>query len=362
LHNLGGGAVKIRHTAVLVAVFVCALASSAQAAFPGANGKIAFVSTRTGNYDIYTMNADGSGVTALTNDAAIDASPAWSPDGREIAFISTRGSGGDLWVMNADGTGAKQLTAVTNVAFPTWSPDGNQIVFDHEGDLWTVNADGTNFNLLDGHFCDDVTLRCTYFHLATWSPDETTIDYVGAESDFSGGQEVSVQSDIWAIPAAGGTHVNVTNTPNLYENRPDWSPDGSRIAIDSSPPSTGSQIWTMHPDGTNRTQLTNALPLSEGPSWSPDQTKIAFVTYRDGNYEIYVMNADGSGQTNLTHNGATDWEPDWQPLRGPQRSDYKNAAQFCNAERDFLGDAAFAKKYGTNGNGTNAFGKCVSAN
>jgi hypothetical protein len=70
-----------------------------------------------------------------------------------------------------------------------------------------------------------------------------------------------------------------------------------------------------------------------------------------------INSSDGSGKTFLT-NGV---DPDWQPLPGPQRSDYKNAAKFCEAERDFLGDAAFRQRYGTNGNGANAFGNCVSS-
>jgi hypothetical protein len=70
------------------------------------------------------------------------------------------------------------------------------------------------------------------------------------------------------------------------------------------------------------------------------------------------MNADGTSPTRLTNDPAWDFLPDWQPIPGPQRSDYKNAAQFCMAERDFLGDAAFTKKYG---GGANAYAKCVSA-
>ena len=353
---------KIAVALAATSFWALVLVAPALAAFPGGNGKIAFTSARTGSYDIYTMNADGTGVTNLTNDAAIDLLPAWSPDGKRIAFTSNRGGGtGNIWVMNADGGGMMQVTTIGNTGTPAWSPDGEQIAFDQEANLWTVDADGTNYSLLDSKFCDDATLRCTYFHWPTWSPDGKTIYYVGAEADNSGDQQVSVQSDVWSIPLRGGRHSNVTNTPNIFENRPDWSPDGFRIAIDSAPPVKGSQIWTMDPNGANRVQLTNDPVTADGPAWSPDQSKIAFTSYRDGNYEVYVMNADGSGQTNLTQNGATDYLPAWQPIPGPQRSDFKNGAQFCKAERAFLGDTAFAKKYGTNGNGANAYGKCVSA-
>ena len=71
------------------------------------------------------------------------------------------------------------------------------------------------------------------------------------------------------------------------------------------------------------------------------------------------MNPDGTNLTRLTNNVAFDGTPSWQPLPGPQRSDYKNAAQFCKAVREFLGDEAFTQKYG---GGANAYGKCVSQN
>jgi Tol biopolymer transport system component len=338
-----------------------ALGGPAYAAFPGANGKIAFTSTRTGNYDIYTMNPDGSDVTALTNDAANDLLPAWSADGQKIVFESDRGGGSGIWLMNSDGNGLRQVTAAANSGYPAWSPNGNRIAFSQEGNIWTVDADGTNYNQVEASFCDDVTGHCTYFSLPTWSPNGKTIDYVGAECcDYDISElGTTVQSDIWSIPATGGSHADVTNTPNVFETAPDWSPDGSKLAIESAPRFKNSQIWTMSPDGANRIQLTDDPVTAGGPAWSPDGARIAFDSYRDGNYEVYVMNADGSGQTNLTHNSATDFEPDWQPLPGPKRSDYKNAAQFCKAELAFLGDAAFAQKFG---GGANAQGKCVSQN
>jgi Tol biopolymer transport system component len=202
-----------------------------------------------------------------------------------------------------------------------------------------------------------VTTHCTSFGWPSWSPDGKTIDYVGAESAGSDEGPMSVQSDIWSIPLTAGGHVNVTSTATIYENRPDWSPDGSKIAIDSSPPFSASQIWVMDPNGANRVKLTSDPVSASGAAWSPDQSRITFDSYRDGNYEIYVMNVDGSGQANLTRNGASDFEADWQPTEGPQRGGYKNDAQFCKAEHDFLGGAAFRQKYG---GGAGAYGKCVS--
>src|SRR5206468_1304780 len=112
----------------------------------------------------------------------------------------------------------------------------------------------------------------------------------------------------------------------------------------------------------------------ENPVWSPDGKKIAFDRTScpstgccpDGactSGDIYTINTDGSGETNITNNppppqtGPIDIGPDWRPLPGQQSSDYKNAAKFCEAERDLLGEVAFTSRYG---GGANAYGKCVS--
>src|SRR6267142_2167262 len=97
-----------------VAVVVAALAASVRpafAAFPGANGRIAFASDRTGDEEIWVMNADGANQHNLTNNpAASDSRPAWSPDGTHIAFVSNRTGDNDIWIMNADGTSQHNLT------------------------------------------------------------------------------------------------------------------------------------------------------------------------------------------------------------------------------------------------------------
>src|SRR5207253_5042744 len=114
----------------------------AEAAFPGANGKVAFTTDRDGNNEIYVVNSDGTGgLTRLTNNAASDSDPAWSPDGSQIVFVSNRDGGNfEIYKMNADGTNQTRLTNNTGFnADPVWSPDGTQIAF-------TSGRDG-NFNI-----------------------------------------------------------------------------------------------------------------------------------------------------------------------------------------------------------------------
>ena len=258
---------------VLVSCTYAALPSTqpVQAAFLGTNGKIAFSSTRDGNYEIYAMNPDGSGVTRLTNNPASDEWPAWSPDSTKIAFMSYRDGNWEIYVMSADGSGVTRLT--NNPASdhcPAWSPDGTKIAFnsyrDGNGEIYVMNPDGSNPTRLTNNSADD--------------------------------------------------------------EQPDWSPDGKKIAFISNRDGNY-EIYVMNSDGSGVTRLTNDPAFDGVPAWSPDGKKIVFESDRDGDPEIYVMNSDGSGVTKLTSNSVWDEDPDWQPvdLTPPSISNVKYTPQ-----------------------------------
>jgi YD repeat-containing protein len=112
-------------------------------------GKIAFSSNRDGNHEIYLMNADGSGVTRLTNNTASDTLPSFSPDGSKIAFVSDRDGNPEIYVMNADGTGQTRLTNhLADDSAPAFGPGGTKIVFssnrDGNREIYTMNTDGSS--------------------------------------------------------------------------------------------------------------------------------------------------------------------------------------------------------------------------
>jgi len=244
---------------------------------PEIAGKIAFVSTREGNSEIYVMDPDGSGLRNLTNNSAFDGSPAWSPDSNKIAFVSTRDGNSKIYVMNPDGSGLKNLTNTPALdGSPAWSPTGNRIAFErHEDD----------------------------FRLPV------------------GNRVIYVMDSNGSIPKG----ITASTFEDVKDTEPAWSPDGNKIAF-ASTRDGNFEVYVMNPEGSGPVydsenqswyfkeeleRLTNNLAKDSEPAWSPDGSKIAFTTDRDGNFEIYVMNPDGSGLKNLTNNPAKDSESAW---------------------------------------------------
>jgi hypothetical protein len=236
------------------------------------------------------MNADGSNVRRLTNYPGFDYSPKWSPDGTKIAFLRADDNFAvipEIYVMNADGTNQTRLSNLTGYD-SRWSPDGTKIVF--------VSAD--------------------IF-------DATT-------------QEIYVMN-------ADGSNVQRLTNNQTGDSNPAWSPDGSKITFTRAcqhnrcPTQQPPHIWVVNADGSNPTQLTDILAY--GSAWSPDGTKIIFGGPDSGAADLFVMNPDGSGLTNITNtSGKYEWSPSWQPLSLPPVVNPIDDPQFFVRQqyRDFL--------------------------
>jgi TolB protein len=291
--------------AVLVLTFV-ATEKPAEAAFPGENGKLAF----TKDWDIYTVDPDGSNLTNLTNSSALESRPDWSPDGTKIAF--TNGymhdfgdvSAVGISIMDVDGSNVTRLTDSVSSWYgsPAWSPDGTKIAFDTSGDVWTIEPDGSNLTNLTNDSAGYID--------PVWSPDGTKIAFSRHRFNSIG----NFESDIYVMNADGSNQTNLTNSAE-YASNPDWSPDGTKIVFDRSISNqfTTKDIWIMNADGSNQTKLADSTEFGyfSSPTWSPDGTKIAFFQRSEA---IWTMNADGSSQTRLPAVGG--FGPDWQPLPG----------------------------------------------
>jgi Tol biopolymer transport system component len=295
----------------------------AEATFPGDNGRIAFASNRTtgegvnnpeGDFEIFTMNPDGTGLTQLTENAAFDFDPEWSADGQRIAFESDRGLFSEIFVMNADGTLETQVTTNPDFSFdrsPTFSPDGERIAFESnravgEGvdnpekdiEIFVVNLDGTGLQQLTRNAARELH--------PDYAPNGKKIAFVS---------ERNFQPGIYTMNADGTKQKKRSLGPATAFQFPSWSPDGERIAFNSNQDGP-TNIFTMNADGSGQKRLTNnGIRVDRGPVFSPDGKKIAFNSNRDGNFEIYEMNADGTEQLNLTNDPAGDFTPDWQPVK-----------------------------------------------
>lgn len=267
---------------------------------PWTASKITFVADGNESPDIFVMNTDGTGRTNLAPHAAFEDSCLISPGGTRIAFNSSRAGLDNVFVMDIDGSNVTQLTgdptATVDASVPvSWSPDGSQIGFvtDQNGnyELYSMDADGTNLTRLT----NDSSLDYGPF----WSPDGTRIAFItNRDGNF----------EIYAMNADGSSPQNLTNNPaedgiqvmQEMMGLLDWSPDGTKIAFTTNRDGD-EEIYVMDSTGANQTNLTNNSAIDEKPVWSPDGSQLLFVTYRDFNSEIYVMNADGSAQTNITN-------------------------------------------------------------
>lgn len=264
------------------------------------NPKIAFSSNRDGNFEIYVMNLDGSGQTRLTNSAAADFSPAFSPDGTKIAYMSGSREGYDIYVMSEDGTGQTQLTREGG-AYPTFSPDGTKIAFQS----WRDDKESISIISVDGTGEARLMETGSFNRYPAFSPDGSKIVFT------------STKDGSWDfyIMNVDGTGVTRLTENSAWEERAVFSQDGSQIAFMSKryirAMSTDGpfEVYVMNADGTGVTRLTDTSGGNNDPVFSPDGSMIAFSSWRDKDEEIYVMNTDGTRQTNLTNNPAMDISP-----------------------------------------------------
>lgn len=221
---------------------------------------------------------------------------------------------GDVYTMNADGSDRRRLTDHPDLDFdPVWSPDGTRIAFrshrDGDEEVYVMNADGSEqVNLTQSPGAD---------YSPAWSPD-------GSQIAFASSREKSGGLDIWVMNADGSEPRRITTEPGIQEY-PSWSPDGQRLAFACTfgrilPIGVGDfEICVVNVDGTGMEQLTDSPGISQLPAWSPDGTLIAFQSDRNGwptrpdytppgyspdrfgDEEIFLMEADGTNPVNLTN-------------------------------------------------------------
>ncbi len=267
-------------------------------------GRLAFaIKDETGVSSIYSVRPDGTGLVRLTMGPSTDLCPDYSRDGREIAFCSNRAGGFQIWTMNADGTGLRQVTTSVGASFtfPDFSPDRRTLVFAGtatasaaDDDVYTIHADGTGLTRL--------TSGAGNNDYPSYSPDGRKIVFI---SDRTGAEQ------IWVMNADGSHQTQLTHSGVNDDEVPEWSPDGRRIAYQEGDPPNG-RILVMNADGTGSRQLTSGPGSDFGPAWSPDGRQIAFVrNLGGGDRSVWLMGATGSDVHRVLPTPQTAYVPTW---------------------------------------------------
>ena len=283
--------------------------------------------------EIYLMAPDGTNARRITFNSDGDGFPSLSPDGKKIVFDSNRLrtaseplNTSDLFVMAADGSEEVFLRRGSSAS---WSPDSKNVVFHasasgvglpikpdpgaatEDSDIFIANVDdviagvagATNLTNNPATIDDD----------PAWSPDGQTVAFTS--HDRTDNPLNSVTAEIYVLPADGsGTPIRLTfNTEE--ERSPTWSPDGTRIAFSCRRGGSDFEICVMNADGSNQVQLTDNAVGDLTPTWSLDGQQIMFHRPVGGRQQLFVINADGTDQQQVTNTAGINLFANWGLLR-----------------------------------------------
>jgi TolB protein len=221
--------------------------------------KIAFVSNRDGNYELYMMDYDGAGQTRLTFNKVTDYCPTWSPDGAHIAYTSYQQQTAGLFILDV-----------------------------YEGKRTAVSLRGENFS-------------------PAWSPEGKKLAF---SSSAEGNAEIYV-ADIEFEPTRVGKIRRLTFNPGI-DTAPTWSPNGREIAFTSDRGGTP-QIYIMDVDGSNVRRISMGANWNDSPAWSPTGDRIVYVARVDNFFDLYVHNIRTASFQKLTETNARNDSPSWSP-------------------------------------------------
>jgi Tol biopolymer transport system component len=303
---------------VLKALVVGVLLTSHSVGVARAAGheRIVFSSDRTGNFDLYSIEADGTGLVRMTANPTDETEPVWSRDGTQLAFVRSVNQRPDIWLLNVSTGEERRLTFIGSescfnpsggATSPTWSPEGTKIAFVSTCfEFYPIRIvdieSGVITNLAD-------SVVGVWHADPAWSPDGSLIAFARTTPHRS--------FDIYVASVGSGELVARLTSGHGAEHSPAWSPDAQTIAFVMVSGRDKENIAVTNTDCTGANIITTSLVPDRDPAWSPDGQRIAFASERSGNFDLHMMDRSGSDVVQVTADPARDVMPDWRWPSGP---------------------------------------------
>jgi TolB protein len=267
--------------------------------------KIAFVSDREGNPEIYMMDYDGANQTRLTFNKVNDISPAWSPDGKMIASTSYQNLIAGLYIQLIYEARKIPVSLKGGNFSPAWSPDGKKLAFnstrDQDGNSEIYVADIDEDSLKRGSFrIKRLTFNPGSDVAPSWSPTGRQLVFV---SDRGGTPQ------IYTMDAEGSNVQRVSFGGSTHCDSPAWSPAGDRIVYIARVENIF-DLYILNLRTQQISKLTESNARNESPSWSSDGRHIVFTSNMKGGLQLFSIDYDGANLHQLTTKGQNSW-PDW---------------------------------------------------
>lgn len=275
-------------------------------------GNLTFMSTRDGNWEIYSMDTKGENLKNLSCNKAADYMFSYFPESNRFVYYSNRDGNDEIYIMSADG---KKQTNISNHPsgdrVATVSPTGNQILFlsdrdSKDGEIYIMDTLGNDVKRL--------THNDLFEDLPVFSPDGKKIMFTRTLVEKADSNSKTIYNgEIFLMNLDGTNEVRLTNRPG-GDGGAQISPDGGKIAFHGRSSEGKLDIHIMDIDGKNIVNITNDDAEDYSPSWSPDGKWIAYTSGDSKNYDVWIINLETGIKTRLTTQPKRDESPVWQPV------------------------------------------------